>query len=146
MVEFALVLPILVLIVLGIMQFGLLFWSQITLTQVARDTGRWAATQNVECGTPAIQAAVVAEARDIASASSLYGYGGGADPDLTISPSWSGATPCPPVDNASVAWVEVDMTYSVDTFMPFVAETCTPTCRRILTTEVQFRMEPEPAP
>jgi Flp pilus assembly protein TadG len=143
----ALVLPILVLIVLGIMQFGLLFWTQITLTQVARDTGRWAATQQA-CvqGTGSGQADVIGEARAIAVESQLYSYDGPSDPNLTISPTWTTGTPCPPVNNATVEWVSIEMTYSVDVFMPFIAQTCTPTCRRILTTDVQFRMEPEPAP
>ena len=147
MVEFALVLPILVLIVLGIMQFGLLFWGQITLTQVARDTGRWAATQQA-CvqGSGSGQADVIGEARQIASSSNLYGYGGASDPDLTVSPTWSGGTPCPPENNGTVEWVYIDMTYRIDVFLPLIAESCTPTCQRTLTTNVQYRMEPEPAP
>jgi Flp pilus assembly protein TadG len=146
LVEFALVLPLLVLILLGIMQFGLLFWGQITLTQVARDTGRWAATQ-LECDTASNRAALLAQARAIAAESSLYGFDGGADPDLTIAPSWApNASPCPPADNTSVEWVTIDMTYRVNVFLPLVADTCTPSCQRTLTTEVQFRMEPEPGP
>ena len=39
--EFALVFPILMIILGGIIQFGIIFWAQNTLTQVARDTGRW---------------------------------------------------------------------------------------------------------
>jgi Flp pilus assembly protein TadG len=146
LVEFALVLPILVLILLGIMQFGLLFWGQITLTQVARDTGRWAATQQ-ECDTAGNRATLLAQARAIADEASLYGFGGGADPDLTITPSWApNAAPCPPADNTSVEWVTIGMTYRVDVFLPLAADTCTPNCQRTLATEVQFRMEPEPQP
>jgi Flp pilus assembly protein TadG len=144
LVEFALVLPLLVLILLGIMQFGLLFWGQITLTQVARDAGRWAATQEA-CDTAANRAALAAQASAIAVESSLYGYDGGADPDLTITPSWApNASPCPPADNSGVEWVTIGMTYRVDVFLPLIADTCTPTCQRTLTTEVQFRMEPAP--
>ena len=71
--EFALVLPVLVAILGGIIQFGLIFWAQNTLTQVVRDTGRWAATQ--QCSTvnpPGI--GVTAQANLIASHSSLLGY------------------------------------------------------------------------
>ena len=146
LVEFALVLPILVLIVLGIMQFGLLFWAQITLTQAARDTGRWAATQT-ECDSTAITASVISEGQAIADQSVLMGYGGPGDPDLVVTPTWSpGGTDCPPVDNTTVQWVNVDMTYRVGVFIPFIADTCTPNCQRTLHTDVQFRMEPEPAP
>ena len=144
LVEFALVLPLLVLILLGVMQFGLLFWGQITLTQVARDTGRWAATQ-VECDTAGNRTALTAQARALAVESSLFGYGGGADPDLTVTPSWTpNATPCPPADNTGVEWVSVTLTYRVDVFLPLAADTCSPNCQRTLTTEAQFRMEPAP--
>jgi Flp pilus assembly protein TadG len=146
LVEFALVLPILVLILLGIMQFGLLFWTQITLTQVARDTGRWAATQTA-CvqGTGANQADVVGEGKAIAGQSALFGFGGPADADLVVTPTWSTGTPCPPLNNATAEWVFVKMAYRVDVFLPLAADTCSPVCQRTLTTDVQFRMEPEPA-
>src|SRR5215212_9247692 len=49
--EFAIVFPIFFLIFAAIIQFGLIFWSQNTLTQIARDTGRWAATQQ-SCDSP----------------------------------------------------------------------------------------------
>ena len=118
LVEFAIVLPLLVLILLGVMQFGLLFWGQITLTQVARDTGRWAATQQ-ECDSAGNRAAVLGQARAIALESSLFGFGGGADPDLTITPSWApNADPCPPADNTTVEWVTILMTYRVGVFLP----------------------------
>ncbi|HEY8773487.1 MAG TPA: TadE family protein, partial [Gaiellaceae bacterium] len=45
LVEFAIVLPVLMLIIGAIIQFGIIFWGQNTLTQIARDTGRWASTQ-----------------------------------------------------------------------------------------------------
>ena len=40
LVEFALVFPILMILVGGIIQFEIIFWAQNRLTQVARDTGR----------------------------------------------------------------------------------------------------------
>ena len=45
LVEFAIILPVFVLFLAGVIQFGILFWAQNTLTQIARDTGRWASTQ-----------------------------------------------------------------------------------------------------
>ncbi len=76
--EFALVLPVLVAILGGIIQFGVIFWAQNTLTQVVRDTGRWAATQQA-CGISAgssgtAAAAVLGEAQLIAGSSSLIAY------------------------------------------------------------------------
>ena len=84
--EFALVLPVLIAIIGGIIQFGLIFWAQNTLTQVVRDTGRWAATQQTSpCNTGTVPAgqqfagstgvrAVLGEANLVASNSSLLGY------------------------------------------------------------------------
>ena len=41
-VEFALVLPILILLVLGIIQFGIVFYGQVTITSAAREAARMA--------------------------------------------------------------------------------------------------------
>ena len=41
-VEFALVLPILILLVLGIIQFGIIFYGQVTITSAAREAARMA--------------------------------------------------------------------------------------------------------
>ena len=69
--EFALVVPILAFVIAGIIQFGLIFWSQQTLTQIARDTGRWAATQ-LDCSDTGL----VETANDIANHSTLFGFDG----------------------------------------------------------------------
>lgn len=42
LVEFALVLPMLLLVLLGIVEFGLYFYNDLQLTQVARDAARYA--------------------------------------------------------------------------------------------------------
>jgi hypothetical protein len=150
LVEFGLVLPLLLLIIFGIIQFGLLFWTQITLTQIARDAGRWAATQaGCADGTGADQADVTGEAKRIADESWLFAYGGPTDPNLTVTATWDPSPPpdpCPPADNQSVVWVRIGMNHTVPTFLPLLADTCSPSCQRTLTTSVQFRMEPEPAP
>jgi Flp pilus assembly protein TadG len=53
LVEFALILPILLLLIGGIVQYGVLFATKHSLIQVGRDVGRWAATQNVDAaGNP----------------------------------------------------------------------------------------------
>src|SRR5882757_5063270 len=73
--EFAIVFPVLMLIVGGIIQFGILFWAQNTLTQVVRDTGRWAATQQVNpCNSAG---SLAATANSIALNSTLIGYSSG---------------------------------------------------------------------
>ncbi len=153
LVEFALVLPLLVLIMTGVMQFGLLFWTQITLTQIARDTGRWVASQTWPCdagldaGTA--NAAVAAQANLIANRSTLFGWG--ASDQLTVSAlTWTevtrgpGATEaeCPPIDNTHVWNVAFQINHTVPVFMPLIADDgCS--CRA-MHSGVQFRMEPAP--
>jgi Flp pilus assembly protein TadG len=129
--EFALVFPVLMLILGGIIQFGILFWGQNTLTQVARDTGRWAASQ-VTCPTTGT---VTPVADSIAASSSLIGYTSPAD--LTVTAAMSG-DPCPVTDNQQVAYVTITLTHRVPVFFPWIPGDGN------LTTSAQFRMEPTP--
>ncbi len=46
LVEFALILPILLILVGGVIQYGAIFATKQSLTQIGRDVGRWAATQS----------------------------------------------------------------------------------------------------
>jgi Flp pilus assembly protein TadG len=131
LVEFAIVFPVLMLILGGIIQFGIIFWGQNTLTQVARDTGRWAATQ-VVCPT---NDTVTPVANSIAAASSLIGYQTAAD--LTVSVAMSG-DPCPVATNQQVAYVTITISHPVPIFFPFVPGNGN------LSTSAQFRMEPKP--
>lgn len=140
--EFALVFPLLFLLVAAIIQFGMLFWAQNTLTQIARDTGRWAATQQKDCtpgaADPALVTDVIAKANEIAAASSLFGYStawgpGNVDVTWTVDdPSFS----CPPTGNQEVAFVHIGINHDVPIFFPFLP------ISGHLTTEAEFRMEP----
>lgn len=148
LVEFAIVLPLLILIVLGIMQFGLLFWTQITVTQITRDTGRWAATQP---GCDSATVPVATEANDVAARSSLYAYGGTLQ---TVGSAWfmdNGTTSvttgpnCPPEDNSEVRYVEINISHQVPVFLPMLADNgCAGSCMRSLSSEVRYRLEPLP--
>jgi Flp pilus assembly protein TadG len=63
-VEFALVLPILLLLIFGIVDFGRLYFTQITLTDAAREGARVLALEGAAgSGYTATQAASDAEAR-----------------------------------------------------------------------------------
>jgi Flp pilus assembly protein TadG len=53
-VEFALVLPILLVILLGIIDFGLYFYNDLQLTHVARDAARYLSVGDVDEATAAI--------------------------------------------------------------------------------------------
>lgn len=128
--EFAIVFPILMLVLGGIIQFGVIFWGQNTLTQVARDTGRWAVAQ-VACPTTAT---VTPIANSIATSSSLIGY---PTAGLTVTATMSG-DPCPATDNTKVAYVTITLAHQVPVFFPFVPGNGN------LTTSAQFRMEPKP--
>ena len=162
--EFAIILPILLLIVFAIIQFGLIFWAQNTLTQVVRDTGRWAATQQTKpCsnGGPAL----VVKADEIARISSLLGYSAGlwsgtpAAFDVSPAPregieaSWPLSadppggfvnTDCPP-DTNQIAWfVNIRAHHEVPLFFPLIGQFI-PSCNAnscSLSSSVQFRMEP----
>ncbi len=121
--EFALVLPVLVLVIGGIIQFGIIFWGQNSLNQIVRDTGRWAATQTT-CiqGNPA----VITRANLIASQSSLIGYGG-SFPASEVhynttpgGPPYAAPTPCPPIDKNGEAWVNIKISHDVPIFFPFI--------------------------
>ena|SRR5687768_5385244 len=131
--EFALVFPILMLIVGGIIQFGVIFWGQNTLTQIARDTGRWAATQ-VVC--PSV-GTVMPIANSIAAQSSLIGYASGSWTGANVQVALSG-DPCPVASNAEVAFVTIVLNHQVPIFFPFVPGNGN------LSTSAQFRMEPHP--
>ena len=120
----------------GIIQFGVIFWGQNTLNQVVRDTGRWAATQQ-ECDTTAARDAVIATANSIALQSSLIGYTANEFDSGNTTVTWTG-TPCPPNDNQDVAWVEITIEHSVPIFFPLVPG------NGQLSSATEFRMEPEP--
>jgi Flp pilus assembly protein TadG len=136
LVEFAIVLPVLMLIIGAIIQFGIIFWGQNTLTQIARDTGRWASTQP-GCDTTIVD--VLTTAKSTAASSSLIGYppsGGWASP-ANVVVTWSG-TPCPPINNTQVSWVTITLHHQVPVFFPWIPGNGN------LTTIAQFRMEPHP--
>jgi Flp pilus assembly protein TadG len=145
--EFAIVFPVLMVLLGGIIQFGIIFWGQNTLTQIARDTGRWAATQQgCTAGTPAPAVDVLATAKAIAGQSSLIGnssawtYGSAATDNVFA--EWTVVTPvggpCPPTDNSQVDYVKITIHHKVPIFFPFVPGDGN------LTTTAQFRMEPAP--
>ena len=142
MVEFALVLPLLVLIMMGVMQFGLLFWAQITLTQVARDTGRWAASQD-SCNPATVN--IASQANAIAAKSTLFGWSASNPIAISTGPTWTDRTPlpynsvdCPPDDNREIWDISFELSHTVPVFLPVFGDTFT------LRSEVQFRMEPAP--
>ncbi len=49
--EFALLLPVLLLIIGGIIQFGFIFFQYLTITHAAREGARWASLESTEAFT-----------------------------------------------------------------------------------------------
>lgn len=176
LVEFALVVPLFIALIGGVIQFGTLFWAQNTLTQVVRDTGRWAVTQQTACTTGAVAPATVTnlttEANSIAGSSSLLGYTAAppewgatvysTDAQVQAAPNtegvavaWvgdPGAVSCPPADNTTVWHVTIRINHSIPIFFPGMQYlpglgTCGASgCSIVLSSTAQFRMEPAPAP
>lgn len=133
-------LPVLLLVVGGIIQFGILFWGQNTLTQVTRDTGRWAATYQT-CGDTN---AVVAEANKIADASSLIGYSA-SSPWTTsnVTATWKTtpiSDPCPPTSNQQTSYVTITIKHHVPILLPWIPG------NGDLTSSVEYRVEPVSGP
>lgn len=163
--EFAIVVPIFIAMIGGIIQFGLVFWAQNTLTQVVRDTGRWEATQqSTPCSSGA--AALVSKANSIAGSASLFGYRSNSfaqyDPTTSspaegVAVTWTDETPltpatdrCPPPDNSQVWFVTITIRHTVPTFFPGMEYlpglgTCDSTgCHLTLSSTAKYRMEPMP--
>lgn len=173
LVEFAIVLPFLLLLVGGIIQYGVIFATKQSLIQVGRDVGRWAATQNVSpCKAASIQSPPqpVTEADALAQQSRIMGYSAGdwssssfiayndntglpASPPSTegVEVVWSYTSgTCPPVDSTTAAFVTVRLSHRAPVLLPGFAYlpglgTCdTSGCYLTITTTAQFRMEPRP--
>ena len=171
LVEFAIVLPFLLILVGGIIQYGVIFATKQSLIQVGRDVGRWAATQNFNpCSAAATQSSPqpVTEADALAQESRLLGYSAGdwsssnftAYTDNALLPPsaprtegvevvWSYTSgSCPPVNSTTVAFVTVRLSHRAPVFLPGLPYlpalgTCDASgCYLAITTTAQFRMEP----
>jgi Flp pilus assembly protein TadG len=131
LVEFALILPILLLLVGGIIQYGVIFATKHALIQVGRDVGRWAATQAVDAaGNPLLACDELAtdsprqpvtEANLIAVQSHLLGYTAGdwAPANFTKYPANTSLPATPPKTQG----VEVVWSYDVGSTCPPVDNT-----------------------
>ena len=144
LVEFAIILPILLALVGGIIQLGALIATKHALIQVGRDVGRWAATQDFDplvdlsCREEAVSVdQPVDQADTIAASSGLMGYAPGTwdtgtavlyadgtplpppDPAFTegIEVVWSG-DPCPTADNTATGWVTIRVSHRAPVLLP----------------------------
>ncbi len=174
LVEFALILPILLLLIGGIIQYGVIFATKHSLIQVGRDAGRWAATQDFSpCSSAALAAPPqpLTEADALARESRLMGYTGGdwgagtftayadnaalpATPPSTegVEVVWSylNGEPCPTVDSTTAAWVTIRLSHRAPVLLPGIQflpglGTCDGSgCYLAISTTSRFRMEARP--
>lgn len=160
LVEFGLVIGLFMLVIGGLVQFGIIFWTQNAITQVARDTARYAVTRSAApCDTTANRDAIGMAARDLAAGASLVSYNGGMWPTaLQISslgpegvgvdwivPTGYFAADCPPSDNGLAVNVRIQVNHVVPIFLPGL-QLLAPPCAGdgfCLTTETELRMEPK---
>lgn len=130
LVEFAIVVPVFMLFLGGVVQFGMIFWGQNTINQIVRDGGRYAATVTDCTGT---NSTVTKDVQDrttaLANGTILAGK-------LTVAvPTWSPAGACPD-SNAKVVWVTVSASGTVPIFFPWLPGNGT------VSSAAQYRVEP----
>jgi Flp pilus assembly protein TadG len=127
LVEFALVFPIFVLLLGGMIQFGMIFWGQNTLNQLVRDTGRYAATR--DCSPTAVN-------ESEAQFDTLLDSTGGPWRVPTRTVTYSSST-CP-IDNTTAVFVNVTASLDAPVFFPLLPG------NGHLTAVTDFRVEPVP--
>lgn len=173
LLEFAFVLPLLLMLVGGIVQYGAIYAADHSLIQIGRDVGRWAATrQDATCiaASTATPPQPVTEADRLATEAGLFGYGGdwsgsnfvvySDNSALPASPpstegvevvwSYTAGDPCPPLDSKDEAFVTIRLSHRIPMILPGFPYlpgfgTCDPSgCYFTATTTAEFRMEPAP--
>jgi len=120
------VIPIFMLFLGGIIQFGMIFWGQNTMNQIVRDAGRYAATVTDCSGAAASDVSTKTDA--LAVGTILAGKLSG------TTSTWSAAT-CP-TKNSQVVWVTVSSSGTVPIFFPWLPGNGT------VSSSAQYRVEP----
>ena len=172
LLEFAIVLPLILVLTGGVVQIGTVIATKHTLTQIGRDLGRWAATQDaadcIDLGTES-PSPIAVRADEIAVQSDLMGYAPatwqsaftshGDAPMPAAKPaaagvevSWLkvGAATCPPEDSSMASFVTVRLAHEAPVLVPGLdlVLAALPGLGSdgtlLITTSAQFRMEPQP--
>lgn len=173
MVEFALVIGLFMLVVGGLVQFSVILWTQNAVTEVARETARWAVTQPLApCDSAASRANVSSKANEQAGRASLVGWtpwasagsstsGGARGVGVDWFPSgqqpaadWQWGSPpialfpsdCPPADGRIPWSIRVKVSHVVPIFLPGLQAligNCQGSSGYCVTSSTQLRMEPK---
>ena len=93
LVEFALVVPILLVLVFGIVDFGLYFFNDLQLTQVARDAARYASVGNVAGANAAIGNATLVSTT--ITGQSIDAASPGQEASVVLTATYTALTPLP---------------------------------------------------
>jgi Flp pilus assembly protein TadG len=93
LVEFALIVPILLIVLFGIVDFGLFFYNDLLLTQVARDAARYASVGNVAEASAAIGNATLVSTT--ITAQSIDPASAGQPATVTLTAAYQPVTPLP---------------------------------------------------
>lgn len=93
LVEFALVLPLLLILVFGIIDFGLFFYNDIRLTHAARDAARYASVDDPSGADAAIDAAALVSTTVDSRSVDLGSHGNEAT--VTLTATYHTITPLP---------------------------------------------------
>jgi Flp pilus assembly protein TadG len=137
--EFAIVFPVLMLVIGGIIQLGIVFWGQNTLNQIVRDAGRYAVTER-DC-LPASQADVLAKVDSVAANANFAGQ---ITSRSVVMPTTAApdpiSDPCPATSNARQVWLRITVQAQVPVFFPVIPG------NGVITSSAVFRMEPVTAP
>jgi hypothetical protein len=158
LVEFGLVFGLFILVIGGIVQGGILLWSQNAISQIARDTARYAVTLSDSPCDPNARPEVATAANQIARGASLVAYSNGmwssATPIASLGPEgvgvdWQVPTgfpgDCPPSDNRIAVDIRIRINHVVPVFFPGL-QLIGPPCSGAgfcLSTETELRMEPK---
>jgi Flp pilus assembly protein TadG len=160
LVEFGLVIGLFLLVIGGLVQFGIILWSQNAINDVSRDTARWAVTQSGSpCDSTTSRSAVATTANQLARRAMLVSYTSWSTASTISSLGAEGvgvdwqradgqpefATDCPPSDSAAVWTIRVKVNHVVPIFIPFL-RFIAPACASsgfCLQTTTELRMEPK---
>lgn len=91
--EFALVVPILLVLIFGLIDFGLYFYNDLVLTQVARDAARYASVGNVAEANAAIGTATLISTT--ITGQSVNAASPGQEASVVLTATYSALTPLP---------------------------------------------------
>jgi Flp pilus assembly protein TadG len=103
--EFAMILPLFFLMVMGSVDFGRAFWTKNTLANVAREATRYASVRSLRSQDPA----TLTKIKGV-----ILGQSGPLDPDkMVVTASWT------PTNNPGAS-VRVDVSYPFEPVLPLL--------------------------